>query len=98
MLRRVILQDILWVGGLAVGLGLIGRRAKEATVKIEQAVAAGSAVGEVSFNALIAGLLIVAAQIAHFQIVNLLIMNALIVNLPIVNALIVSFRFRSSLL
>jgi len=94
MLRRVILQDILWVGGLwPVGLRLIGRRAKEATMKIEQAVAAGSAVGEVSFNALIVQLLIVNFQIANFQIVNLLIMNALIVNLPIVNALIISFSF-----
>ena len=99
MLRRVILQDILWVGGLwPVGLRLIGRRAKEATMKIEQAVAAGSAVGEVSFNALIVQLLIVNFQIANFQIVNLLIMNALIVNLPIVNALIISFLIIAALM
>jgi hypothetical protein len=62
MLRRVILQVTLrGVGLRLVGLRLIGRRDKEATMEIEQAVAAGSAVGEVSFNALIANALIIAA-------------------------------------
>src|SRR6185312_7373557 len=59
MLRRVVLQVTLrGVGLRLVGLQLIGRRDKEATMEIEQAVAAGSAVGQVSFNALIAALMI----------------------------------------
>ena len=58
MLRRVTLR---MVGLRPVGLRLIGRRGKEATVKTEQAVAAGSAVGEVGFNALIVNTLIIDA-------------------------------------
>lgn len=85
--RLVILRP---VGLLPVGLQRINRRRKQTTMKFEQAFAAGSAVGEVGFNALIVHLLIVNSQIANFQIVNFPIMNALIVNLPIVNALIIN--------
>jgi hypothetical protein len=41
-----------------VGLGRVGHAGKKATVKTEQTVAAGSAVGEMGFNALIANTLI----------------------------------------
>jgi hypothetical protein len=59
--RTVVLQRvILWLTGLRpVGLRLKGWRGKEATMKIEHAVAAGRAVGEVGFNALVVNALIV---------------------------------------
>ena len=87
MLRRVILQlvgfRLVWLR--LVGLLEIGPRGKQATMKVEQAVAAGSAVGEVGFNALI-----VHFQIVNFQIVNLPILSFPILNLPMVNLRIVN--------
>ncbi len=78
-----------------VGLGRVGHAGKEATVKTEQAVAAGSAVCEVRFNALIVNLPIANLPIANLPIakaliVNRRIVNRLIANLPIANALIVN--------
>jgi len=68
MLMRIILRVILRVVGLLsvvglrpVGLRQIGRRRKQVTVKFEQTVAAGSAVGEVGFNAWIVNALIIDA-------------------------------------
>ena len=57
-------------------------------MKVEQAVAAGSAVGEVGFNALI----------VHFLIVNLPIVSLLILNLPILNLPAVNLRIVDSLI
>jgi len=47
------------------------------TMKIEHAVAAGRAVGEVSFNALVVHALIIAALIIHALIVEALMIDAL---------------------
>ena len=86
MLMRIILRVILRVVGLLsvvglrpVGLRQIGRRRKQVTVKFEQTVAAGSAVGEVGFNALIGGILIARTLVIATLIDHALISGALIV-------------------
>lgn len=105
MLRRVILQVVGFqlvgfrlVWRRRVGLLEIGPRGKDATMKVEQAVAAGSAVGEVGFNALIVHFQIVNFQIVSFQIVNLPTFSLLILNWPILNLPTVNLPIVNSLI
>src|SRR6476646_4981184 len=88
-LTEVVVAGAVRSGGRSqLGIRCFCERREVGTMKVEQAVAAGSAVGEVGFNALIVHFLIVNWLIVSFQIVNLPIDNSLIANLPIVNWLI----------
>jgi hypothetical protein len=71
---------------------LLGQQREAMTVKIEHAVAAGGAIGQVGFNALIVASLIIAALITNALIVQVLIFIALIIaNLTIDAPMLVTF-------
>jgi hypothetical protein len=72
--RSVLLR---WAIPRRVGLGRVGHAGKEATVKTEQTVAAGSTVGEMGFNALIVNLPIANTLIVNSQTIDTLMIDAL---------------------